>query len=100
MKPTKRQIAIVEHFIKRETKRIMESDTTSDPILELDKKIMKLQPNTIKDLTKILNDSGMKFKIEKIQYLGYPQGVKVKIKHNGLTRTIPGNGLVYSVFKD
>jgi hypothetical protein len=79
-------------------KHIFESES-SNSITELDKKIMKEQPNTISALEDILNDSGLKYSIKKIRYFGYPQGVKVVVKDGSKQKTIPGNGLVYSILK-
>ncbi len=66
---------------------------------EIDQRIMAERPNTIPKLEAMLKSYGVSYKIQKIRYLGYPQGVKVIIKTpEGKTKTLPGNGLVYSVF--
>lgn len=65
---------------------------------EIDQRIMKEQPNSIPELESILKSYGLSYKIQKIRYLGYPQGVKVAIKTpDGKSKTLPGNGLVYAI---
>lgn len=72
----------------------------TDPIVELDRKIIKERPDTMEALEDILNDSGLKYSIKKIKYFGYPQGVRVVVKDGAKQKTIPGAGLVYSDIRD
>ena len=63
---------------------------------KIDKKIMSSQPKTVEELEKILKSFEVNYKIVPVRHYGYLQGVKVRI---GGKKTLPGNGMVYSVFK-
>lgn len=63
----------------------------------------RLQPKTMDDLIELVHsvhgasNYGTSFSI--VKYKGYVQGVRVYVTGRTKSHVLPGNGLVYSVFK-